>query len=119
MKKAAMKKSIKRFYSQRPKQSWKNCISIGDSSIERDALEDLTFNRSQFSRSGKQKVVRCKTVKFHPSPSVDVLISEIELMISCLSALTHYDGDFSCDIHEDDAMEMVSLQDLLSQDPCA
>eukprot|EP00928_Gymnodinium_smaydae_P052382 TRINITY_DN3621_c0_g3_i1.p1 TRINITY_DN3621_c0_g3~~TRINITY_DN3621_c0_g3_i1.p1 ORF type:complete len:379 (+),score=37.59 TRINITY_DN3621_c0_g3_i1:109-1137(+) len=119
LKRAAMRKHIKRFYSQRPKQSWKNCISIGDSVLERDALEELTFTRLQLSQSGKQKAVRCKTVKFHRSPSLDALTSEMELMISCLSALTRYDGDFSYDIQENDAMEVVSLHDLLSQDPCA
>eukprot|EP00928_Gymnodinium_smaydae_P096793 TRINITY_DN8620_c0_g3_i2.p1 TRINITY_DN8620_c0_g3~~TRINITY_DN8620_c0_g3_i2.p1 ORF type:complete len:389 (+),score=63.30 TRINITY_DN8620_c0_g3_i2:128-1294(+) len=116
MKRAAMKSSITKFYSKRPKQSWKNCISIGDSTIERDALEDLTFTRVQLSKSGKQKTVRSKTVKFQYSPSVDALTSEIELMVSCLSALTHYDGDFAYEIQESDATEHVSLHELLSQD---
>eukprot|EP00928_Gymnodinium_smaydae_P096790 TRINITY_DN8620_c0_g1_i1.p1 TRINITY_DN8620_c0_g1~~TRINITY_DN8620_c0_g1_i1.p1 ORF type:complete len:209 (+),score=24.42 TRINITY_DN8620_c0_g1_i1:749-1375(+) len=119
MKRTAMKTSIKRFYSQRPRQSWKNCISIGDSAVERDALEDVTFTRVQLSKSCKQKFVRCKTVKFQSSPSVDTLTSEIELMVSCLSALAHYDGDFAYELQESDATNLVSLHELLSQDACA
>eukprot|EP00928_Gymnodinium_smaydae_P000691 TRINITY_DN10266_c0_g1_i2.p1 TRINITY_DN10266_c0_g1~~TRINITY_DN10266_c0_g1_i2.p1 ORF type:complete len:481 (-),score=59.19 TRINITY_DN10266_c0_g1_i2:90-1403(-) len=114
MKRAAMKTAIKRFYSQRPKQSWKNCISIGDSTAERDALEELMFTRFQCSPSGVQKVVRCKTVKFLSSPSLNDLTSELELMISLFSALAHYDGDISYDIHASDDMEAILLREILS-----
>eukprot|EP00928_Gymnodinium_smaydae_P072392 TRINITY_DN55766_c0_g1_i1.p1 TRINITY_DN55766_c0_g1~~TRINITY_DN55766_c0_g1_i1.p1 ORF type:complete len:411 (+),score=49.07 TRINITY_DN55766_c0_g1_i1:119-1234(+) len=113
LKRMAMRKALKRFYSRRPKQSWKNCISIGDSDIEREALEELTFRRIQRSQSGKQKFVRCKTVKFLDSPSIDELTSELELMISNLSALVHYDGDLSYDVPEDSDRE-VTLHGLLS-----
>eukprot|EP00928_Gymnodinium_smaydae_P052383 TRINITY_DN3621_c1_g1_i1.p1 TRINITY_DN3621_c1_g1~~TRINITY_DN3621_c1_g1_i1.p1 ORF type:complete len:378 (+),score=54.55 TRINITY_DN3621_c1_g1_i1:103-1134(+) len=115
MKRAAMKKAIKHFYSQRPKQSWKNCISIGDSVVEREALEEITFRRFQCSRSGIQKTVRCKTVKFVSCPSLHDLTSEIEMLISFVSALADYDGDFSYDILGDDDMEAIMLHERLSQ----
>eukprot|EP00928_Gymnodinium_smaydae_P096791 TRINITY_DN8620_c0_g2_i1.p1 TRINITY_DN8620_c0_g2~~TRINITY_DN8620_c0_g2_i1.p1 ORF type:complete len:382 (+),score=46.24 TRINITY_DN8620_c0_g2_i1:116-1147(+) len=115
MKRVAMKKAIKQFYSQRPKQSWKNCISIGDSVVEREALEEITFRRFQCSKSGIQKMVRCKTLKFLSSPSLDDLTSEIEMLISFVSALTHYDGDFSYDINSNDDMEFIMLHECLSE----
>eukprot|EP00928_Gymnodinium_smaydae_P096792 TRINITY_DN8620_c0_g3_i1.p1 TRINITY_DN8620_c0_g3~~TRINITY_DN8620_c0_g3_i1.p1 ORF type:complete len:423 (+),score=59.27 TRINITY_DN8620_c0_g3_i1:140-1270(+) len=114
LKRESMRKTLMQFYSKRPKQSWKNCISIGDSLAERHALEELTFTRLQCSDSGKQKVVRCKTIKFVSSPSVRDLTSEIELMISYISALVHYDGDFSYDIQENDDREAMQLHESLA-----
>eukprot|EP00928_Gymnodinium_smaydae_P096796 TRINITY_DN8620_c2_g1_i1.p1 TRINITY_DN8620_c2_g1~~TRINITY_DN8620_c2_g1_i1.p1 ORF type:complete len:405 (+),score=40.87 TRINITY_DN8620_c2_g1_i1:116-1216(+) len=115
LKRESMRKALKQFYSQRPKQSWKNCISIGDSRLERDALEELTFTRQQRTESGKQKFVRCKTIKFLSSPSLESLTSQIELMISYISALVYYDGDFSYDIHDNDDMEAMRLHESLSR----
>eukprot|EP00928_Gymnodinium_smaydae_P038650 TRINITY_DN26614_c0_g1_i1.p1 TRINITY_DN26614_c0_g1~~TRINITY_DN26614_c0_g1_i1.p1 ORF type:complete len:479 (-),score=51.76 TRINITY_DN26614_c0_g1_i1:28-1338(-) len=118
LKREAMKKALTQFYSRRRHQSWKNCVSIGDSCIERDALRDLAFTRTQFSAHGREKPVRCKTVKLVDCPTIESLTMEIELLASCLPALVHHDGDFSYEF-QGDADESSLLMDLAVQTPHA
>eukprot|EP00928_Gymnodinium_smaydae_P020986 TRINITY_DN18136_c0_g2_i1.p1 TRINITY_DN18136_c0_g2~~TRINITY_DN18136_c0_g2_i1.p1 ORF type:complete len:462 (-),score=48.32 TRINITY_DN18136_c0_g2_i1:477-1862(-) len=119
MKREAMKKSLCRFYSRRRRQSWKNCISVGDSVIERDALHELTFTRRQLCAKGLQKPVRCKTIKFVERPSLEALTKEIELLCSCFPALVAHDGDFSCDFQDGDDEAHLLLCESLIQSPLA
>eukprot|EP00928_Gymnodinium_smaydae_P026408 TRINITY_DN20751_c0_g1_i1.p1 TRINITY_DN20751_c0_g1~~TRINITY_DN20751_c0_g1_i1.p1 ORF type:complete len:680 (+),score=150.05 TRINITY_DN20751_c0_g1_i1:109-2148(+) len=119
MKEGAMRKALKRFYSRRPKQSWKNCLSIGDSQVEAEALAELTFTRVQLNDKGEQRPVRCKTVKFVEDPSLEQLTQEVELMASCFSMLVHYDGDVAHDLKTLDDDAFLAVHELLMQTPAA
>eukprot|EP00928_Gymnodinium_smaydae_P045816 TRINITY_DN30497_c0_g1_i1.p1 TRINITY_DN30497_c0_g1~~TRINITY_DN30497_c0_g1_i1.p1 ORF type:complete len:390 (+),score=49.94 TRINITY_DN30497_c0_g1_i1:154-1323(+) len=116
MKRAAMKKALSSFYSRHSRSSWKNCISIGDSTIEFDALQELTFTRKQFNSQGQQVPARCKTVKLLPSPDLGDLTEELVLMASCLPSLINYDGDIAHEIQEGDNEMSLSIMDMLRRD---
>lgn len=64
MKQESMRRAVKKFYSRRNSQSWKSVLSVGDSTTERDALVELLMRRTQPDRDGRDKLCRCKTVKF-------------------------------------------------------
>lgn len=109
LKTAAMKRAAKRFYSQRLRQSWKNCLSIGDSLAERDGLVEAIFARSQPDLNGQEKPVRCKTVLLPQEPDLEQLSQELEVLSSWLALLVHYDGDVEIDLQSSDGDNNVAF----------
>jgi len=108
MKQAAMERELRHFYSGRPGKSWKNAISIGDSTTERDALVEVLFRRSQLDKDREEKPCRCKTVKLPEDPDVTQLTAELEVLTHWLQSIVTYDGDISLDLcNLDAALEML------------
>merc|ERR1719148_582014 len=96
---------IKKFYktpvpldeTERPQQrSWKNIVSIGDSSAERFALQDVVFRRMQRSTAE----CRCKTLLLLPQPSLEQLTKETRMLQQTLASLVHHDGDIDVDVSD-------------------
>mmetsp|Transcript_104471 Transcript_104471/g.261914 ORF Transcript_104471/g.261914 Transcript_104471/m.261914 type:complete len:385 (-) Transcript_104471:44-1198(-) len=116
LKRHAMAQVIRDFYGSPSKRSssacgkarsWKNILSIGDSSAERDALQDLVLSKVQRDRHGKWKECRCKTVKFVPEPGLAQLTAELCQVAHLLPALVHHDGDLNFELDGDDLLEAV------------
>merc|ERR1711972_850456 len=87
MKRAAMVKVLKKLYRKNP---WRNIISIGDSTIERDALKELLWSHEQDSDS----LTPCKTVKLMEEPSCEQLTAELLLLRLWLPAMVLHREDF-------------------------
>jgi len=97
MKRFAMSRVIKKFYLMR---SWKNIISIGDSSAEGLALQDVIFRRQQVDSKGNGKVCRCKVIKLLSEPTVEQHTAVLQAMIAWLSKFVHHDGDIDVDFDD-------------------
>jgi len=93
MKQAAMSQCIKKFYSARPGQNWKNIISIGDSQVERDALTEICYCRYQLDKRNQEAPCRCKTLKLPEDPDLLQLTAELELVLGWIQPIVLYDGD--------------------------
>jgi hypothetical protein len=101
LKTKAMEKTIKRFYKRDAsggtrkgsQRSWKNVVSIGDSSAERLALQDLVL---------RQKECRCKTLLLLESPSVDQMVQQLHTMTELVPAMVRHDGDIDLDMSMND-----------------
>jgi len=103
----AMDQVIKQFYKPDSRlstqaRSWKNIVSIGDSSAERLALQDLVFRRMQRSHHGVWKECRCKTILLLENPTLDKLTKEMRMMQAALPPVARYDGDMHIDSTEED-----------------
>jgi len=103
MKQTAMSQCIKRLYSARPKQSWKNLISIGDSEVERHAMTELCFCRYQPDKNDLEKPCRCKTVKLPEDPDLLQLTAELELILGWIQPIVLYDGDVDLNLIDSDS----------------
>jgi len=79
-------------------KSWKNVLSIGDSPVERLALQDVIFQKKQTDSAGVYKVCRCKTVKIMSEPTLDKLTAELQVLTVWLGRLVVFDGDFDLDL---------------------
>lgn len=94
----------RRFYGTgrggRPARSWKNVLSIGDSDVERLALQDVIFRRVQTDGNGNWQECRCKTLKLLEEPSVEQLTGQLESLATWLGFIARYDGDVDIDIGE-------------------
>lgn len=120
LKTKAMEGVIKQFYKSgsrssltsgaRPR-SWKNIISIGDSSAERLAVQDLVFRRTQRDRHGQWKECRCKTMLLLESPTLEQITNEVCTVTKLMSALVRHDGDIHVDMDPDD-LDAASLMDI-------
>ena len=66
-------------------RSWKNLVSIGDSTAERFALQDVVYRHVQRGRLGRWKECRCKTLQLFLEPSLEQL--------QCLPALVTHVAD--------------------------
>jgi len=84
-KKNAMLKCLKKLYGSSD-SPW-NVISIGDSTIEQEAIKEC------LSGSAKQKSL-CKTVKLPESMSLGELRSELKQLVPLLPRLVSYSKDF-------------------------
>eukprot|EP00927_Polykrikos_kofoidii_P027914 TRINITY_DN24446_c0_g1_i1.p1 TRINITY_DN24446_c0_g1~~TRINITY_DN24446_c0_g1_i1.p1 ORF type:complete len:787 (-),score=115.11 TRINITY_DN24446_c0_g1_i1:159-2417(-) len=106
MKQAAMSRCLRRMHKRRPKQRWKNALSIGDSSTERDALSEVSYLRLQYDKDGiRQRPCRCKTVKLPEEPDILQLTAELEALAGWISTVIEHDGDVDLDLsNSSDAM---------------
>lgn len=93
---AAVKQEAHAFYSQYPGQSWKNILSLGDMSYERDAVHELTFRRTPL---GKEQV-RTKTLILPTAPSLSEIALRMQFSRLMLPAYVRFDGDFDLDLRE-------------------
>jgi len=62
----------------------KNCLSLGDSLHEREALLKAT---------GKLASCRAKSLKFVERPDISQLCEQHSLVVSCFEKIVHHDGD--------------------------
>merc|ERR1712007_116615 len=81
---------------------------IGDSVVERDALVEVTFCRTQPDRYGRERRCRCKVVKLNEDPDLLQLTAELEVLASWIYSLVAYDGDVDLDLSStEDALAML------------
>lgn len=113
MKEGAMRKCIRRTYSRRPHQSWKNIISIGDSLTERDALVEVVYRNIQRDSRNVEKTCRCKTVKLHEEPDLTQLTTELETIVNWLSPIVRFHDDLDIDLANSEAT-MPKLERILN-----
>jgi hypothetical protein len=99
-KRKAMKRIFQRFYNQK---SWKNVISFGDGSSEKEALREIGFqhNNPVSRRSGEQKPFRIKTIKLKEEPRCASLTAELQSLHSWLPAIVSYEDDIDIDLNGD------------------
>lgn len=97
-KKVAMEKVLREFYG--PEHSWKNVLGIGDSPIDRWALDEVCVkhNNPTSGRSGMARPMRVKTIKVIESPSIQLLQAEVMLLTKYFHGLLLADGTFEMDI---------------------
>mmetsp|Transcript_63683 Transcript_63683/g.136870 ORF Transcript_63683/g.136870 Transcript_63683/m.136870 type:complete len:333 (-) Transcript_63683:233-1231(-) len=99
LKKQALLRAIKEFYVRGNHAiSCKNILSIGDSSAERLALQDVAFNHMHRKTRGQSTHCRCKTLLMYHAPDLDLLINELKALTAWFSAFVKHDGDFDLDI---------------------
>lgn len=96
-KEAAFKQVIGQFYSRYEAQSWKNIISVGDATFERDALRHAST-----ARPNRNKRCRVKTVKMLDEPSVEELIKQVKVILDGIGAIVRYDGNLDIEITDED-----------------
>jgi hypothetical protein len=103
LKTRAMSKMIKKFYghgrdgSKSRNRSWKNVISIGDSSAERSALQDVILRKEQRDSRGVPKECRCKVVKLITEPSLERLTAQLQALVNWIATIAGQDGDIDID----------------------
>ena len=95
LKRRAMHKLMKKFYSQYEKQSWKNVLSIGDSFFEVQALRDLV---SDHRKAESEKRCRAKTVKLAEAPDMDQVQAQLSVLLSWMRPLVSLDDDADIDL---------------------
>merc|ERR1712062_154185 len=88
-----MQRAVRDFYKKGRRRSWKNVVSIGDSSAERCALQDVVSRRVQRSRHGRWKECRCKTLTLMQEPSLEQLTAQLKKVTQSLPTLVLHDGD--------------------------
>jgi hypothetical protein len=79
---------------------WHSVLSIGDSEAERLALQDVLLDDETLDRRGAFSDCACKTVKLLDSPCLEMLLAELQIMVSWLGRLVCQDG--TIDISFDD-----------------
>jgi hypothetical protein len=118
---AAMRQEAKRFYSQYPKQTWKNVLSVGDARYEFDAAQELAFSR----RSPKRERLRIKTIVTPQKPLIRDLTYRLRLGPILWPAMVRMDGDISVDMNARpeklqsfaEALNMPELHSLIRPTP--
>jgi hypothetical protein len=88
-KQRSMAKCLRSPYGDYPNYPW-NVISVGDSTIERDALQEL------FSDGRRYGV--CKTLKLQESPTVSGLTEDLHVLTQILGDLVSCKHDLDLDI---------------------
>lgn len=96
-KEAAFKQVIGQFYSRYEGQSWKNIVSVGDATFERDALRQASI-----ARPNRDRRCRVKTVKMLDEPSVEELIKQVKVILDGIGAIARYDGNLDIEITDED-----------------
>lgn len=96
-KEAAFKQVIGQFYCRYEGQSWKNIVSVGDATFERDALRHAST-----ARPNREKRCRVKTVKMLDEPSVEELIKQVKVILDGIGAIVRYDGNLDIEITDED-----------------
>jgi len=81
------------FYSRYPNQSWKNIISVGDAPHEREALARVV----RWAPYSGGKKCRSKSVKFVVRPSIEQIISEVQMLNKSIDEIVAHDDDL--DLH--------------------
>ena len=105
-KEKAMKDAVGRFYSQYLHQSWKNVVSVGDQTCDRDALKVVTH-----ARPTPKKRCRTKTVKLRDEPTVADLIEQLHTLMRWIQPLVHLDRTVDIDLSENDHEKLDMLFD--------
>lgn len=110
LKTRAMSRIVKQFYGTNSKtsRSWKNVISIGDSSAERSALQDVVLRREQRDSHGEPKECRCKVIKLISEPSVERLIAQVQVLSTWILTIVSQDGDLDIDFEDFDEDDVES-----------
>jgi len=128
----AIAEEADRFYSQYEGQSWKNILSIGDSSFERYGLlaatsaymqettltsktEASVWNPTQRGcwqkvQGGHVKKVRAKCCKLVDQPEVSELALELEMVSEWLEGMVNLDAGFDLDleaIHDEEQIQRI------------
>lgn len=92
----AMHAEVKLFYSQYPQQSWKNLISVGDASYERDALQEVSFVHTQ----PLQKKLRTKVIKLKTEPTSKEVCNQLQTIKMFLQSIVQFNDDLDVDFDE-------------------
>jgi len=110
-KQAAMKKALKKLYGKAP---WMNVLSIGDSTVERNALTELLWiaHDEDLGRSPC-----CKTIKLMDDPSVEQLNAQLIMLSMWMQQLAAHGQDF--DVSMDDSDECMQNIHRAFAAPCA
>jgi hypothetical protein len=99
-KRRSMAKCLQSPYADCPDYSW-NVVSVGDSTIERDALKELFFasaiERDALNRARGRSYGICKTLKLQEAPTVSVLTEDLRVLTQKLADLVSREHDF--DLH--------------------
>ncbi|CAK0875853.1 unnamed protein product, partial [Prorocentrum cordatum] len=93
------------FYSRYPHQSWKNVISIGDSTCERQAARKVVPLRP----SAEQKC-RVKTMKLLEEPGLEDLTVQVRAICKIIKAMVQHDGDLDIELGAEDLHDDASLE---------
>jgi hypothetical protein len=98
MKMAAMSQALNEAYANAAPSSQRlNVLSIGDSSVERMALQELF---AMWTTSGALAYKpNCKTLKFKEKPQLLELTAELLQMIPCLPRLNNHQADLDIEAH--------------------
>mmetsp|Transcript_30828 Transcript_30828/g.69345 ORF Transcript_30828/g.69345 Transcript_30828/m.69345 type:complete len:440 (-) Transcript_30828:44-1363(-) len=89
----AMKKVLRKLYSNRRAGPRWNVVCIGDSDIERDAIQELLW-----CAEAEGEVPFCKTVKLIEDPSAEVLGCQLQVVIARLQRIIQLDEDLNLDL---------------------
>lgn len=102
-KQEAMKKVLKKLYGKNA--AWKNVLSIGDSTVERNAITEVLWAHEDGETN---RMPSCKTVKLMEEPSVEQLNAQLLLLSMWLRSMASHHDDF--DVVMDDSEEsMISV----------
>eukprot|EP00927_Polykrikos_kofoidii_P069502 TRINITY_DN65011_c0_g1_i1.p1 TRINITY_DN65011_c0_g1~~TRINITY_DN65011_c0_g1_i1.p1 ORF type:complete len:438 (+),score=77.66 TRINITY_DN65011_c0_g1_i1:120-1433(+) len=128
----AISQQLDKFYSQYQGQSWKNVLSIGDSSFERYGLfaattaymlgsrvqegTDLGWCPSQEGcwtqiQDGCTKKLRAKCCKLVDQPDIEELQLQLELLADWLEPMVQLDSGFDLDLEAMEEMSQVQKVD--------
>jgi len=91
VKREAMQKAAREFYSRYPGQTWKNILSIGDMPYEHNAVQEMTFRRNSPSRER----LRTKAITVPSNPSAGEVTFRLCVLLRLLPACVQFDGDLS------------------------
>lgn len=114
----AISEEVEKFYSRYEGQSWKNILSVGDSSFERYGLlaatsaymqdkslqgESEVWSPTQEGcwqriKDGRVMKLRAKCCKLVDSPEIDELALELEMVLKWLDAMVRLDTGFDLDL---------------------
>jgi len=116
----AMLGETKEFYSRYPQQTWKNIVSVGDSKYERNAIQELVFQRN----SPQRELVRVKSIMTPVEPSLTNLTYRLRLALVLWSAYVQHDGDLDLDMNGPerlqacaDALHIPELKEFIHPGP--
>jgi hypothetical protein len=82
---------IRKFYSRRRHQTWKNIIVVGDARYEHEALRRVVMRAPHRGN----EICRSKSVKFAARPSVEALAHEIRMLNAGLGEIVMQDGNLN------------------------
>jgi len=124
LKRRTMMKVVRNFYrtsigNETKERSWKNVVSIGDSTAEKLALQDIVLARVQRDRKGRWKDCRCKTIKLKTEPTLAELSAQLCRVAESLPALVMHDGDLDMEFEEEEVQEAIAHYDLARHHVCA
>ncbi|CAE8597433.1 unnamed protein product [Polarella glacialis] len=101
----AMRQEVTDFYSQYPKQTWKNVLSLGDMPYEHDAVQELAYRR--VTPKGKRERLRTKSIILPSGPSMSEILLRLHFCGAMLAAYVQFDGDFDLDLRANDPLASI------------